>query len=440
MMKTKQGKRVAVTGLGIVSPLGNEVDSFWKNIKAGVPGAGPVTRFDASRLDARIACEVKDFQPNLYMDSKAARKMALFSQFAVAAAVQAWRDAGFPEHVAVDADAAGAAPAVTAQEGLPYNPERIGVVLGNGIGGLEVCQESMKKMFDAGPGRMLPMTVPLMIANEAAANVAIRLGLGGPALTAVTACASGTDALGQALDLLRAGRCEVILAGGTEASITEFAMGGFCRLKALSTTHNDDPTKASRPFDKDRDGFVIGEGSAILVLEDWDKAKARGARIYAEFAGYGATCDAFHLTAPEPSGSGGARALGMAIEDAGLEASEVDYYNAHGTSTRINDPVETRMVKEAFGAHARKLHISSTKSMHGHCLGAAGAIEALVCVKAVEEGFVPPTINLAAPDLEEGCDLDYTPNKGVAVPLRAAASGSLGFGGHNAVIVMRRAE
>jgi len=428
-MNTGKRKRVAVTGLGIISPIGNDVATFWSNIKAGVSGAGPVTHFDASRLESRIACEVKGFEPGLYMESKEARKMALFSQYAVAAAVQAWRDAGME----------GAQDGENPRGDAPYPAGRIGIVLGNGIGGLEVCTESHRKLFESGPGRMLPMTVPLMIANEAAGNVAIRLGVKGPALTAVTACASGTDALGQALDLIRAGRCDAVLAGGTEAAIAEFAMGGFCRLKALSTAFNDRPSEASRPFDVDRDGFVIGEGAAVLVLEDWDRAKERGATIYAEFAGYGASCDAYHLTAPDPTGQGGAAALVSALEDAELAPEDIDYYNAHGTSTKINDPVETQMLKLAFGEYARKLKISSTKSMTGHCIAAAGAIEALVCVKAVQEGFVPPTINLQKPDLAEGCDLDYTPNQGLSLPVRAAASGSLGFGGHNSVIIMRKA-
>jgi len=442
-MDSGKRRRVAVTGLGIISPIGNDVATFWSNLKAGVSGAGPVTHFDASRLESRIACEVKGFEPGLYMESKEARKMALFSQYAVAAAVQAWRDAGMEGEAAAEEG-----PAIGVGDGgdgdsphwkAPYPAGRIGIVLGNGIGGLEICTESHRKLFESGPGRMLPMTVPLMIANEAAGNVAIRLGVKGPALTAVTACASGTDALGQALDLIRAGRCDAVLAGGTEAAIAEFAMGGFCRLKALSTGFNDRPTEASRPFDVDRDGFVIGEGAAVLLLEDWDRAKERGATIYAEFAGYGASCDAYHLTAPDPTGQGGAAAMVSALEDAELAPEAIDYYNAHGTSTKINDPVETQMLKLAFGEHARKLKISSTKSMIGHCIAAAGAIEALVCVKSVQEGFVPPTINLQKPDLAEGCDLDYTPNQGLSLPVRAAASGSLGFGGHNSVIIMRKA-
>ena len=431
-------KRVAITGLGVMSPVGNDVPAFWDSIKAGRSGAGTVTRFDPSRLESRVACEVKGFDPSLYMDKKEARKMALFSQFAVAAAVQAWRDGGLPERS--QAEEPGSGPASVSGMRGPYPFDRIGAVIGNGIGGIDVCLESHKKLLESGPGRMLPMTVPLMIANEAAGNVAMRLGIGGPALTAVTACASGSDAIGQALDLIRAGRCDAILAGGTEAAITEFAMGGFCRLQALSTAYNDSPEKASRPFDKARDGFVIGEGAAVLLLEDWDKAVARDARIYAELAGYGASCDAYHLTAPDPGAEGCARAMRAALADAGMRPEEIAYYNAHGTSTAINDPVETLMLKKAFGGHATRLKVSSTKSMTGHCIAAAGAIEALVCVKAVEEGFAPPTINLENPDLEAGCDLDYVPNKGVAMPIEAAASGSLGFGGHNAILVVRKAR
>jgi len=421
-----------VTGLGVISPVGNDVASFWTSLKEGRSGAGVITRFDASRTDARIAAEVKGFDPSLYMEKKDARKMANFTQFAVAAAVQAWRDANLGEGFA--------APEGSPAPKLPYSPERVATLFGIGIGGIEVMMESHQKLLEAGPGRMLPLTVPLMISNEGPANIAMRLGILGPAYTAVTACTSSTDAIGQALDLIRAGRCDAVVAGGAEAAITEFAIGGFCRLQALSTAFNDRPEKASRPFDKDRDGFLMGEGAAALVLEDWDKAKARGARIYAELAGYGATCDAYHLTAPDPEGTGGARAIALALEDAGLSPSDIAYYNAHGTSTQINDPTETLMVKKAFGEHAKRLAISSTKSMTGHMLGAAGAIEALACVKAIEEGFVPPTINLDHPDVEAGCDLDYVPNVGRKLDVEATASASLGFGGHNGIIVFRRAR
>jgi 3-oxoacyl-[acyl-carrier-protein] synthase II len=426
-------RRVAITGLGVVSSIGNDVATFWDSLMQGRSGIGHVTRFDASRIDSKVAAEVKNFDSTAYIDKKEAKKMAAFAQFAVVAAVQAWRDAGLPE------PREGGEETARRAEG-PYDADRIATVMGNGIGGLDIFVESHRKLMEAGPMRMHPLTVPLMIMNEAAGNIAMRLGLHGPAFTQVTACASSTDSIGQALDMIRSGRCDMVVAGGTEASLTEFAMGGFCRLQALSTAYNDNPTKASRPFDAGRDGFVLGEGAAVLILEEWDKAKARGARIYAELAGYGATCDAYHLTAPDPSGSDGARAIRLAIEDAGLKPEDIGYFNAHGTSTQINDPTETKMIKDAFGAHARKLKVSSTKSMTGHMLGAAGAIEILACVKVIAEGWVPPTINLDNPDLAAGCDLDYVPNKAQKVRVDAAASSSLGFGGHNGVLVVRRAR
>lgn len=419
-------KKIAVTGMGIISPIGNDMDTFWNALLQGKSGAGPVTRFDASRLESRIAAEVKNFDPETWMDKKDARKMALFSQYAVAAAAQAWHDAGFDD-AGEKLIAAG------------YDRNRAAVCLGNGIGGLEVFQESYAKLLESGADRMSPMTVPLMIANEAAANVAMHFDIHGPAFTQVTACASGTDAIGQAIDLIRAGRADIVIAGGTEAAITAFAMGGFCRLKALSTRYNDQPQKASRPFDRDRDGFLMGEGAGILILEDYEAAKARGAKIHAMAAGYGSTCDGFHLTAPHPEGIQGSRALSLALEDAELNASDVGYYNAHGTSTQMNDPIETAMVKRTFGDWARHLKISSTKSMTGHSLGAVGAIEAIVCVKAIETGDLPPTINLENPDLEAGCDLDYIPNTAIHFPIEAAISASLGFGGHNGALAFKEA-
>jgi len=412
---------VAVTGLGIISPIGNSIEEFWTNCTEGKSGIGPVTHFDASHLESRIAAEVRNFDPGLYMDRKEARKMALFSQYAVAAAVQAWQDAGLSSAVGI-------------------NYDRVGVVLGNGIGGLEVFCDSHAKMLNSGPDRIPPMTIPLMIANEAAGNVAMRFGIHGPAFTQVTACASGTDALGQALDLLRSGRVDVVIAGGTEAAITEFAMGGFCRLKALSTAFNDQPERASRPFDRDRDGFVIGEGAGILVLERMEHAKGRGARIRALFAGYGASCDAYHLTAPHPEGTFGARAITAALDDAGLAPQDIGYYNAHGTGTELNDPMESAMVRTAFGSAAEQLKISSTKSMTGHCIAAAGAIEAIVCIKALETGVLPPTIHLDNPDIEAGCTLDYIPNRAIRQQVRVAMSASLGFGGHNGVVVFVRPD
>ncbi|WP_304224551.1 beta-ketoacyl-ACP synthase II [Gracilinema caldarium] len=425
-MKTK----VVVTGMGAISPIGNTVEEFSVSLKAGKSGVGPITLFDASEFDVKIAGEVKNFDPSRWIDKKDARKMARFTQFAVAAAAQALEQAGLVEPTPADGIAEGAKPR------LKTTPERTGIVLGNGIGGWEVVEESFRKMIASGPRRMLPLTVPLMINNEAAGNISMIYGTKGPAFTQVTACASGTDALGQALDLIRAGRCDVVIAGGTEAAIVPFAIGGFQMLKALSTKRNNEPEKASRPFDADRDGFVMGEGAGILILESEEHAKKRGAKILAEFAGYGATADAYHITAPDPSGEGGARAIKAALEDAGLRPEEVQYYNAHGTSTEINDPTETKMIKLAFGDHAYKLKVSSTKSMTGHCIAGGGGLEAIACILAITEGYYPPTINLENPDPE--CDLDYVPNKVQYGTIDAAASGSLGFGGHNGVVVFKR--
>ena len=418
------GVKVVVTGMGIISPIGKSVEEFAGALKAGKSGIGKITQFDTGDFDVKIAGEVKDFDPALWMDKKDARKMARFTQFAVAASAQAMEQAKL-----LKTDAEG-------RRQVSSVPERTGVVLGNGIGGYEVVSETFKKLFDQGPRRMLPLTVPMIISNEAAGNVSMVFGTKGPAFTQITACASGTDALGQALDLIRAGRCDVAIAGGAEAVIVPFAVGSFQMLKALSTKRNDEPEKASRPFDADRDGFVLGEGAGVLVLESEDHAKKRGAAILAELAGYGASADAYHITAPDPSGEGGGRAITLALEDAGMKPEEIQYYNAHGTSTEINDPTETKMLKHAFGDHARRLKISSTKSMTGHCLGGAGGIEAVACVLAIREGFYPPTINLDNPDPE--CDLDYVPNKAQYGAINAAASGSLGFGGHNGVVVFRK--
>ncbi|MBU0927191.1 MAG: beta-ketoacyl-ACP synthase II [Spirochaetes bacterium] len=408
--------KAVITGMGVVSPIGNDIDTFWAAIKAGKSGLGPITRFDASGFDSRIAAEVKDFDPSAYMDKKDARKMALFTQFAVAASVQAWRQAGL--------------------EGSSVDLERTAVVLGNGIGGIEIFEQSHAKLLESGPSRMLPLTVPMMIGNEAAGNVAIRFGIKGPVMTTVTACASGTDALGQALDMVRSGRADVVVAGGTEGAISAFAVGAFCMLKALSTKYNDTPQKASRPFDADRDGFVIGEGAGVVIVESEAHARARGARILVELAGYGASCDAYHITAPEPSGDGGAMAIRLALKDARIAPEGVAYYNAHGTSTQMNDPIETQMVKKAFGEHSKRMKVSSTKSMTGHMIAAAGAVEAIVCALAIRDGFFPPTINLDRAD--EACDLDCVPKVGVSGTIDAAASASLGFGGHNACVVLRK--
>lgn len=368
-------------------------------------------------FDVKIAAEVKDFDPALWMDSKNARKMARFAQFAVAASRQAWIDANL--------------------DGANIDATRIGISIGNGIGGFEVLEASMRRYYDGGPHRLPPLTIPELISNEAAANISMELGIKGFALSTMTACTSGTDALGMALDLLRAGRCDICLAGGTESCIVGIPVAGFSKLHALST-RNDDPQTASRPFDKDRDGFVMGEGAAMLVLEDYDHAKARGAHIYAELAGYGLSCDAYHITAPDATGEQGRRAIELALADANVRPDEVQYYNAHGTSTPMNDPIETKMLKDAFGDHAYQMKVSSTKSMTGHLIAASGAIEALFCTLAIHDGFYPPTINLTNPDLEAGCDLDYVPNQGVEGEINVALSGSLGFGGHNGVLVLRK--
>ena len=418
-------KKVVVTGMGVISPIGNSVEEFCASLKAGKSGIGPITLFDTSGFDVTIAGEVKDFDPALWIDKKDARKMARFTQFAAAASAQALSEAG----LLAEKDAEG-------RRLVKSVPERTGVVLGNGIGGYEIVTESFKKLFDSGPKRMLPLTVPLMISNEAAGNVSMLFGTKGPAFTQVTACASGTDALGQALDLIRAGRCDVVISGGTEATIVPFAVGGFQMLKALSVKRCNEPEKASRPFDADRDGFVLAEGAGVLVLESEEHAKKRGAAILAEFAGYGASADAYHITAPDPEGMGCSQAVKLAVADACLKPEDIQYYNAHGTSTEINDPVETKMLKTVFGDHAKKLKISSTKSMTGHCIAGGGGIEAIACILAIRDGFFPPTINLDNPDPE--CDLDYVPNKVQYGEITAAASASLGFGGHNGAVVFKK--
>ncbi|MBO5751532.1 MAG: beta-ketoacyl-ACP synthase II [Kiritimatiellae bacterium] len=426
-------KKVMVTGIGMLCANGNGKEAVWESIKAGTPGITRITKFDASRCTCQVAGEVKGFQEYAIggglLDKREARHMALFAQYAVAAAVEAWRDAGFTDENKPDMD-------------------RVGTLIGNGIGGLEVTGESYKTLFDRGPDRLSPLAIPELIANEAAGNVSIALGAKGPAQVVVTACASGTDALGFALDMIRAGRADVVVAGGSEAAILEFAVGGFMKMRALATKFNDTPEKSSRPFNADRDGFVMGEGAAVLVLESEEHAKARGARTYCELAGYGATSDAYHITAPDPSGDGAVKAIEIALKDAGVEdRSTVDYINAHGTSTHLNDQMETKAFKRIFGEEgAKKINISSTKSMHGHLLGAAGAIEAAITALAIHEGFVPPTINYENPDLEVDAekgetplDLNYTPNVGVKRDIRVAISSSLGFGGHNGILVLKKA-
>ena len=415
-------KKVMITGIGMLCASGNGKDEVWASIKAGKPAITNITKFDASRCSCQVAGEVKNFEEYAIggglVDKKAARHMALFSQYAVAAAVEAWRDAGYTEESKPDMD-------------------RVGTIIGNGIGGLDVTGESYRTLFDRGPDRLSPLAIPELIANEAAGNVSLTLGAKGPAQVITTACASSTDALGYAMDLIRCGRADVVVAGGTEATILEFCVGGFMKMRALATKFNDNPGKSSRPFNADRDGFVMGEGAAIMILESEEHAKARGAKVYCELAGYGATSDAYHITAPDPSGDGAVKAIEIALKDAGVEdRSTVDYINAHGTSTQLNDAMETKAFKRVFGEEgAKAINISSTKSMHAHLLGAAGAIEAAITALAIKEGFVPPTINYENPDPE--LDLNYTPNVGVKRDIRVALSSSLGFGGHNGILVFK---
>lgn len=408
-------ERVVVTGMGTVNPLGTSITQFWDNIKAGVSGVGPITKFDTADYPAKIAGEVRDFDPSDLLDRKETRGMADFTKFAVHASVQAMQQAGL--------DKGG------------YDPYRSGVYLGNGIGGFEVVEENMAKLFERGPHAVAPLTIPKLISNEAAGNIAIHYNFKGPCHTTVTACASGTDAIGDAFNAIRFGQVDVALTGGTEAAITKLSVAGFCRLQALATKYNDTPQIASRPFDKERDGFVMGEGAGMLVLESLSHAKARGAVILGEIAGYSMTCDAFHLTAPNPDGEGAARAMKAAVEMAGAKLEEVDYINAHGTSTAANDSMETKAIKSTFGSHAYNLKVSSTKSMTSHLIAAAGAVEAIVCLLAIRDQYFPCTLNLTNPDNE--CDLDYVPNQGREGTIRYAMSNSLGFGGHNGVLVFK---
>ena len=411
--------------MGVVCPIGNTVDEFCESLKAGKSGIGPITSFDTTDFDVKIAGEIKNFDPTRWMDKKDARKMARFVQIAAAASVQAAEEAGLIDGAADDG-----------RRTVKGDPYRIGVVVGNGQGGFDVVTDSMKKLFNDGNKRMLPLTIPMMIPNMAAGNISMLLGTKGPSFTQITACAAGTDALGQALDLIRNGRCDVVIAGGTESSIVPFTIGGFQMLKALSSKRCHEPEKASRPFDADRDGFVLSEGAGMVVLESEEHAKSRGAKIIAELAGYGASSDAYHITSPDPAAESCSTAVKKAIADAGLKPEDVQYYNAHGTSTEINDPTETKMLKIAFGEHAYKLKISSTKSMHGHCTAGTGAVEAIACILAIRDGFYPPTINLDNPDPQ--CDLDYVPHKAQYGEINAAVSGSLGFGGHNGVVVFKK--
>lgn len=409
-------RRVVVTGLGAITPIGNNVEAFWNGLKEKKVGIGPITYFDTADYKAKLAGEVKDFDPKQYMDPKAAKRMEKFCQFAVCAAKEAIEDAGLNME----------------QE----DPFRVGVSVGSGIGSLQSVEREYSKMLQKGPNRVNPLLVPLMISNMAAGNVSIQFGMRGKCINVVTACATGTHSIGEAFRTIQYGDADVMIAGGTEASITPIGVAGFAALTALSTS--EDPMRASIPFDKDRNGFVMGEGAGIVVLESLEHAQARGAKIYAELAGYGATGDAYHITSPAEDGSGAAKAMEMAIADAGLKPEDVDYINAHGTSTHHNDLFETKAIKLALGDHAGNVKINSTKSMIGHLLGAAGGVEFITCVKSIKEGFVHATAGLQEEDPE--CDLDYTKGEGVSMNVNCALSNSLGFGGHNATLLVKKFE
>jgi 3-oxoacyl-[acyl-carrier-protein] synthase II len=405
--------RVVVTGLGCVSPLGNNVETFWKNLIDGKSGAGPITRYDTGSYECKIAAEVKGFDGTALFGPREARRMDLFSQYAVAAAGQALNEAGL--EVTTD------------------NSGRIGAIIGSGIGGIGTLFEQMIVMMERGPSRVSPFLVPMMLADTGPGMVAIHYGLRGPNMAVVTACATGTNALGEAAEAIRRGQADAILAGGSEASIVPIAMAGLSVMGALSK-RNGEPQRASRPFDKERDGFVMGEGAAVLLLESLDYALARGARILAEISGYGSTNDAYHISAPAENGAGAAACMKLALENAGLEPKQISYINAHGTSTPLNDKSETAAIKTVFGDWAYKIPVSSTKSMTGHLLGASGALEGLICVKVLLEGILPATINYESPD--PMCDLDYVPNTARPAQVQHIMSNSFGFGGHNATIIL----
>ena len=409
-------RRVVITGLGAITPIGNTVEEFWNGIKNGTVGIGPITKFDTTEYKVKIAAEVKDFVAKERMDFKASKRMETFSQYAVAAAKEACADAGF--------------------EIEKEDPYRCGVIIGSGIGSLQQIEKQYTTIQEKGPGRVAPLMVPMMISNMAAGNVSIQLGLKGKCTNVVTACATGTNCIGDALRAIQYGDADVMFAGGTESSITPVAVAGFTNLTALSS--ESDPLHASLPFDEARSGFVIGEGAGVVVLEELEHAKKRGAKILAELAGYGSTCDAFHITSPAENGSGAAKAMELAMEEAGVKPEEVDYINAHGTGTHHNDLFETRAVRRAFGESADHLKMSSTKSMIGHLLGAAGAVELIVCVKSIEEGYIHPTVGTTNPG--EGCDLDYVINGAVEQEVNVAISNSLGFGGHNASLLVKKYE
>ncbi|MCT7950282.1 beta-ketoacyl-ACP synthase II [Ancylothrix sp. C2] len=414
-MSNFEKKRVVVTGLGAITPIGNTLAEYWDGLMAGKNGIGEITLFDASRHDCRIAGEVKGFDPHEYLERKEAKRMDRFAQFGVAASKQALADAGF--------------------EINELNAEQVGVIIGTGIGGLKVLEDQQEIYLTKGPNKCSPFMIPMMIANMAAGLTAIHTGAKGPNNCTVTACAAGSNAVGEAFRIIQQGLAQAMICGGCEAAVTPLSVAGFAAARALST-RNDDPTKACRPFDKDRDGFVMGEGAGILLLEELEHAKARGAKIYAEIVGYGMTCDAYHMTSPVPGGEGAARAIQLAMKDAGITPDQVSYINAHGTSTGANDPTETAAIKKALGEAAYKVAVSSTKSMTGHLLGGSGGIEAVATALAIANDRIPPTINLENPD--EGCDLDYVPHTSRAQTVNVALSNSFGFGGHNVTLAFKK--
>ncbi|TMF89786.1 MAG: beta-ketoacyl-ACP synthase II [Chloroflexi bacterium] len=416
-MIASNGRRVAVTGLGFITPIGNDRETVWSNLVEGASGVGPITYFDTTAYSTRIAAQVKDFDPELYMDRKTARHIGRYCQFALAASKQALAESGL-------------------QPG-DMDPDDVGVIVSSGIGGMEEIEKSHTALMERGVRRISPFTVPMMIADMAAGIVAMHTRAGGPNYAIVSACASSGHGIGEAAEIIKRGDAKAMLAGGAEATITPLTMGAFCQIKAVSE-RNDEPEKACRPWDVDRDGFVMGEGGVMFVLEDWEFAKSRGARIQGEIVGYGASADMYHFTAPHPEGLGASRAMKRALDKSGVAPAEVGYINAHGTSTKLGDIAETKAIKAVFGEHAYELAVSSTKSVHAHLLGAAGAMEAAACVMALQEGVLPPTINLDHQDPE--CDLDYVPNKARRADLSLAMSNSFGFGGHNATLLIRKPE
>ncbi len=409
-------RRVVVTGLGAVTPVGNSKDELWASLLAGKSGAGRITQFDPSEFDSQIACEVKGFDPSNYIaNQKDIRRMDRFVQFAVSSTKMAIDDSGL--------------------DISKEDPYRIGVLVGSGIGGLKVIQDQTLIWKEKGPGRLAPLLIPMLIVNMAPGQISIQFGLKGPNSCVATACATGNHSIGEALRLIQHGYADVMVSGGTEAAVVPTGVGGFCALTALSKRNNE-PERASRPFEKDRDGFVIGEGCGIAILEELGHAQKRGAKIYAEVAGYGMSGDAYHMTAPDPNGEGAAMCMKLALKDGGLKLEDVSYINAHGTSTQLNDKIETLAIKKVFGELAYKIPVSSTKSMTGHCLGAAGGVEFAACVMAIKEDIVPPTVNYETPD--PACDLDYVPNKARKVKVNVAISNAFGFGGHNACIAVKK--